>query len=165
MSLRAIQTDVHLLILNARRIERLIKTPTFETFFNHLLIKEREEVIYLIKTLNFIKVSEWFEARLIKDIGELSYRELRTKASRLCIPGYSLLSKEQLIREIIKHDTRRNDYGDRSETGQHGQMEGDSETSLGEVSQTFNQIGISGNSLPLVHGLALSAIGGSPCVS
>lgn len=106
MNLRRIQDDLHLIILNARRFERLINSPEFITLVNSLQGDDLNIALLLISKYDYDTVVDWFKKKAIKDIGELSIRDLRDRARRLHIPRYSLMGKGDLIRHIVYEETR-----------------------------------------------------------
>lgn len=107
MSLRTVQSEVHNLILNARRLERIIRSDEFEALFLTLSAEEQDHLLSLIKRADVVEVVSWTESRLRKQVGPQSVRELRVVASQLRIVGYALMTKEMLIRAILYEQRRR----------------------------------------------------------
>lgn len=105
MDLTTLRSGVHNLILDARRLERVINSPEFEALYPSLSQEDKAHVSVLVKQMETNQLVKFIQTRAEREVGELSVRQLRAKASALCISGYSVMSKESLIRAIL-HETR-----------------------------------------------------------
>lgn len=110
MNLRAIRVEVHNLILNARRLERIINSPEFEALFLTLPPEEQSLVTLRIQNQEIEMLVAWLHAKLRSEVGDTSLRELRITAGQLGITRYSLMSKEQLIKAILNEQSRRREH-------------------------------------------------------
>lgn len=121
MGLTTLRADVHSLVLNARRLERVIGTPEFEALYSTLSVEDKAYVIRWVKDLQIDQLVKFIQTKAEKEVGEMSVRQLRTKAAALYISGYSLMSKESLIRAIVTEQARI-----RVRSGSPPRVEGDS---------------------------------------
>jgi hypothetical protein len=119
MSLTMLQVDVHNLILNARRLERVISSPEFEALYSTLSVEDKAHVARLVKEMSTDQLVKFIQTRIQQEVGEQSLRKLRIVASRYRISGYSTMTKETLLREILHEQARM-----RSRTGQVVGVEG-----------------------------------------
>jgi hypothetical protein len=118
MSLKVVQTEVHNLILNVRRLDRVINSSEFEALFSTLDVEDQAHVLLIIKNLSASQLIQWYEERLHSEVGDFSVRQLRITASRLGIARYALMDKVQLIRNIIYEQAR-----SRNAVRESGEME------------------------------------------
>lgn len=106
MNLATLQVDVHNLILNARRLERVLNSPEFEALYSTLSVEDKAHVARLVQDLLIDQLVKFIQTRIQQEVGEQSLRKLRIIASRYRISGYSLMTKEQLLREILHEQAR-----------------------------------------------------------
>jgi len=52
-------------------------------------------------------LEDWIKHHLYRDLGDKPLRQLRLIASKLCIVRYTLLTRAELLSEIINHDDSR----------------------------------------------------------
>lgn len=101
MSLELVQYEIHNLILNARRLERIISTNEFMALFSVLNPEDQSHVLQLIRTLSVDQLTCWVSDKLKLELGPQSIRDLRLIASQLKITGYASMTKDELTREIL----------------------------------------------------------------
>lgn len=118
MDLATLRTGVHNIILEARRLERIIANPEFEALYTSLTSEDKAHVSGLVKQNMPDQLILFISKKVQQEIGEMSVRQLRAKASALCISGYSVMSKESLIRAILTEQARM-----RSRAGQAARVE------------------------------------------
>jgi hypothetical protein len=106
MNLTTLQVDVHNLILDARRLERVINSPEFEALYSTLSVEDKAHVARLVKEKLTNQLIKFTQTKIQQEIGEQSLRNLRLLASRYRITGYSTMLKETLIREILNEQAR-----------------------------------------------------------
>ena len=82
-------------MLAMRSIDRIVNTHQFAEAFK--IDKDHTDLNDAIQHCNAEWVHDWIDETLTKEIGELSMRDLRTKAAQYRILRYTSLSKDQLI--------------------------------------------------------------------
>jgi hypothetical protein len=106
MALTTLQADVHNLILNARRLERVICSPEFEALYSTLSVEDKAQVARFVGDFHTEQLIKFIQTKIQQEVGEQSLRKLRIVASRLRITGYSTKTKEELLREILYEQAR-----------------------------------------------------------
>ena len=121
MTLRVAQTEVHKLLLDVRRLERVINSDEFANLFATLKSVEQITITELIRACKFNELLVWYEQRIANTP---SIRELRVIASRLKIPRYALMTKIELVKAITQQkDILYGQTRSRSDIGEIVQVE------------------------------------------
>lgn len=86
--------------LDFRNLERLVHSDEFKIAFS----RDPHNVFlqFALTSGNVEEVKKWIEKTLTVEVGEMSIRQLRTRAARLNIPRYSIYNKDELIVKIIQ---------------------------------------------------------------
>jgi hypothetical protein len=100
----SLQQEINRKVSAYRKIQRLMALNEFST----LSANDNSYVEYIIN-VDADGLAKWIKQHLYRDLGEKSTRQLRTIASKLGIPRYTLLTKAELLSEIVNHDNRRFD--------------------------------------------------------
>ena len=95
-----IKTYVHNRTLNFRALDRLVNSPEFDEALR--LDSNNAEVCHAIVEGNIRFIERWIDSTLTRELGELSIRKLRLRASELKIPYYTSLTRTELIQIILK---------------------------------------------------------------
>lgn len=104
MLLSLIIRDVHQRCLDMRALDRLVLTTSFSEALK--IDPNNLDLHNAISMCNVTFVEVWIKDTLRREIGEYNIRELRNLASKLGIKGYTSLSKDQLLVEIVNHDRK-----------------------------------------------------------
>lgn len=110
MDLATLRGGVHNLILDARRLERVINSREFEALYISLTGEDKAHVSGLVKKMLPDQLVKFIQTKVQQEVGEMSVRQLRAKASAACVSGYSLMTKEELIRAVLHEQARLRNY-------------------------------------------------------
>lgn len=91
----SIQLEVHKRTLEARAFERLVYSTEFVEIY-----KDGPEIKEILKSGNSDRLKEWIRERRQKDLGEMSYRELRELCKHHHIPRWSRLDTEEMMEAL-----------------------------------------------------------------
>lgn len=83
-----------------RNLERLVNTPEFD----EALKKDPDNVWvrFAIINGNVEEVKKWIKETLVEEIGEMTLRQLRLRATQLGLTRVTLFTKDELIVKIIQ---------------------------------------------------------------
>lgn len=90
----------HKKLLDLRNQERLINSEMFMVAWTKATKEQRKEVFRYFKRIQPDSIREWANLIYSGEYESLTARELRRIASRLHIPNYSRMWKEELIKAI-----------------------------------------------------------------
>lgn len=142
MTLNGLREHIYNRILDARRVDHLIRQPTFESAYESSCPKEREEIPGIlegcmnpdskIREKNFDRLTAWIREKNQIDV---SIRDLREKARTANIPRYSRLTKAELLSKLNNGTPHQSDLSpcirdpdpaveQRNEPKQHSLQEG-----------------------------------------
>lgn len=95
-----LRAEVHQRTMNFRALDRLLKSPRFETAFG--LDPTNTRILFAVNSGDVYAVEEWMNKVIVQelDLGELNIRELRAKAAQLGIPYPAKYTKDALIVRI-----------------------------------------------------------------
>lgn len=91
---------IHSEIRKLTNLERFVLSESFKKFYEKSSAIDQENCLILIKSRNFEGLKIYIKNRRIKHLETMTIRELRFRASQLCIKQYAHMQKHQLIKEI-----------------------------------------------------------------
>ncbi len=112
MNLPQFQSASKMQLLEYRAQDRIIQSSTFEEAWKGAPQKRRKQIEYLIGHPDAEYLKKWIKDVSPEGFGALTVKQLRTLASFYCVPKYSRLAKEELVKELknaAKKATRRNE--------------------------------------------------------
>lgn len=100
MKLSELQAKVHNQCLDLRSLHRLVRQDTFSVAWDKAGDTSRLDVIRFCDLGSIESVRHWIRHWEERDLESLSLRRLREKASRQNVPGYSRMSRSDLIASL-----------------------------------------------------------------
>lgn len=104
MELKAIQAESHQITLRFRSIDNYLTSTEFLEAYR--LTKSTQDLVSAIQAGDLGWIKDWARALIERELGDLSLRQLREKATELGIRYVTSYSKDQLLVQIfqVKHN-------------------------------------------------------------
>lgn len=99
MNLQSIRNNVRNRLNKMRALDRIVSSGRFAAA---LSLGSEDEIAELVKEGNAEALDAWVNSKLIKELDDMSMRELRLRASTLSIAFYTTYRKDALIKKIIE---------------------------------------------------------------
>lgn len=104
MNLLSIRDNVHGRLNKLRALDRLVNSNRFAAAYK-LVDQEDYELQMLLTNADVDALEAWIDERLVRELDDMSAREIRNRASKLGIPFYTTYNKSALILKIIEVQT------------------------------------------------------------
>ena len=86
---------------DARNVLTLLNRPDFLKMFESCEQEEKERINRFVNISAHEPLRAWYKAKLSKDLGDKSIRQLREIAAELAIENYCKMNKALLLSEIV----------------------------------------------------------------
>lgn len=100
MALSKLRDVIHERLNRIRALDRLVTSKRFEAAFR--LDSESSDLLGALAHESPDGVEAWMNKVLVKELDDMSVRELRVRATRLQIPFYTTYTKTALILKILE---------------------------------------------------------------
>jgi hypothetical protein len=104
MELANLRELVHDKCNELKRLEYLLSSKDFETFYNKATPEIKTLIVAGIKESSLTKVGKLFKEGTSKPLQEMSFRELVVVAKRVGLKYYKNLDKTVLLSELAKYE-------------------------------------------------------------